>query len=293
MWTLLFTLILVPSGGAQFPRACTLPGPLKTQTCCPVWNKDNSVCGEKSGRGTCEAPRDMWSPEPSRRDFRADWPFSFYHRICVCKGRFSGFDCGECKEGYRGPNCESWVVTVRLGLHEMDPGQRRRFVEHLNQAKTTVSQRYVVLSTHNTSDVNSYTFRNATVYDILTWIHYVAAKPITTREEPNFAHMGPAFIVWHRRYLTFFETEIRLLTKDDTFFLPYWDWTRSSTCNICTDELMGRNDHSGKLLAPSPFANWKLKLQVRTTGCRRGKGSNMCSFSSCTECNGKGYWCHM
>ncbi|MDE1148155.1 MAG: tyrosinase family protein [Azospirillaceae bacterium] len=35
------------------------------------------------------------------------------------------------------------------------------------------------------------------------------------------------FFVWHRGYLGYFEQTIRTLSKDDTFALPYWDWTQS------------------------------------------------------------------
>jgi tyrosinase len=33
------------------------------------------------------------------------------------------------------------------------------------------------------------------------------------------------FYVWHRGYLGFFERTIRALSGDETFALPYWDWT--------------------------------------------------------------------
>src|SRR5216684_7130558 len=33
------------------------------------------------------------------------------------------------------------------------------------------------------------------------------------------------FYVWHRGYLGFFEQTIRALSGDDTFAIPYWDWT--------------------------------------------------------------------
>ena len=34
------------------------------------------------------------------------------------------------------------------------------------------------------------------------------------------------FYAWHRGYLGFFEQTIRALSGDDTFALPYWDWTQ-------------------------------------------------------------------
>lgn len=33
------------------------------------------------------------------------------------------------------------------------------------------------------------------------------------------------FYVWHRGYLGYFEQTIRALSKDETFAMPYWDWT--------------------------------------------------------------------
>ena len=33
------------------------------------------------------------------------------------------------------------------------------------------------------------------------------------------------FYVWHRGYLGFFESSIRALSGDDSFAIPYWDWT--------------------------------------------------------------------
>ncbi len=34
------------------------------------------------------------------------------------------------------------------------------------------------------------------------------------------------FLPWHRAYLHFFERICQVLSKDDSFALPYWDWTR-------------------------------------------------------------------
>ena len=34
------------------------------------------------------------------------------------------------------------------------------------------------------------------------------------------------FYVWHRGYLGYFEETIRSLSGDQTFAIPYWDWTK-------------------------------------------------------------------
>src|SRR5262249_16308686 len=42
-------------------------------------------------------------------------------------------------------------------------------------------------------------------------------------------HFGWYFLPWHRAYLYFYESIFAQLLKDDTFTLPYWDWTLNRT----------------------------------------------------------------
>jgi polyphenol oxidase len=42
-------------------------------------------------------------------------------------------------------------------------------------------------------------------------------------------HFGWYFLPWHRAYLYFYEGILAELLKDDTFALPYWDWTQNPT----------------------------------------------------------------
>jgi len=42
-------------------------------------------------------------------------------------------------------------------------------------------------------------------------------------------HFGWYFLPWHRAYLYFYETILGGLIKDDSFALPYWDWTLNPT----------------------------------------------------------------
>ncbi|KAG7455489.1 hypothetical protein MATL_G00257250 [Megalops atlanticus] len=72
----------------------------------------------------------------------------------------------------------------------------------------------------------------------------------------NAAHQGPTFPFWHRYYLLFMEREIRDLTGDEDFFIPYWDWTKTNHCNICTNDLMG-DSPGGNISQESGFSRWQ------------------------------------
>merc|ERR1711970_628800 len=72
-------------------------------------------------------------------------------------------------------------------------------------------------------------------------------------------HMASAFPIWHRVELLFFENEVKKMTNDTEFALPYWDWRGKTECEVCTDDLMGGKDPDDpNLISPaSPFSKWK------------------------------------
>ncbi|XP_072889400.1 tyrosinase-like [Hemitrygon akajei] len=300
---LLFSRPLNPL--AQFPRPCVSLSALTSRVCCPHWPGDGSPCGERSGRGSCmpfrpAPPATPPSALPSPWDFRLAWPSAFFAYACACHPRFSGFDCGKCAGGWRGPFCERWAVRVRKGVHQLSRQQWRVLLRTLKKAKGTISHRYVILATlapdrssfsspsspYASSSRFSFTlfpfsspfpsapplpgylaFLNATVYDLTTWMHYLATKPLGGKaggglregaiSSANFAHGGPAFAPWHRRYLAFLEEELRILSGDEDFSLPYWNWTRTPGCDVCRVSQMGRSDNRGKIRAPAFLTGWK------------------------------------
>ncbi|CAB1445968.1 unnamed protein product [Pleuronectes platessa] len=120
---------------AQFPRECVTPEGLQSGQCCP------SPTGE--GRGQCvsiaEDNRRHGPQYPyAGRDDRERWPLRFFNRTCQCTGNFSGYNCGGCRHGLTGPNCDQRISVVRRNIMQMSTSDKQAFVSALDQAKRTV-----------------------------------------------------------------------------------------------------------------------------------------------------------
>ncbi|MEA2526120.1 MAG: tyrosinase [Thermomicrobiales bacterium] len=80
----------------------------------------------------------------------------------------------------------------------------------------------------------------------------------------NAAHMGPAFLPWHRQFLLLFEQQLRAV--DPTITLPYWDWTVDNTPDsyVWGDDFMGGNGDpaQGYVVTTGPFAVGKWTIKV-------------------------------
>ncbi|KAJ8368081.1 hypothetical protein SKAU_G00081090 [Synaphobranchus kaupii] len=257
----------------QFPRPCATAEVLRTKQCCPVWEGDGSVCGARSGRGFCQdvvisdRPNGPQYPH-SDIDDRERWPLVFYNRTCQCAGNYMGFNCGECKFGYFGANCAERRESVRRNIFQLSVTERRKFISYLNLAKNTISQDYVI-ATGTYEEMNNGTnpiFADISVYDLFVWMHYYVSRDALLGGSNNvwtdidFAHESAAFLPWHRVYLLHWEQEIRKVTGDFNFTIPYWDWRDAQDCQVCTDELMGaRSPLSQNLISPaSVFSSWKV-----------------------------------
>ncbi|XP_070818571.1 tyrosinase-like [Chaetodon trifascialis] len=237
---------------AQFPRPCTTPEALQTRICCPLWN--GSPCGFSSGRGVC-------APYPARYlpksvDYRVNWPRAFYDSVCTCWGNYDGFDCGQCLPGWRGPLCLQRHQVERKEITDLTDSERETFLSSLHQAKQSTSSRYMILTSENTTVDGNYVFDSASVYDLYVWIHYYSSKSYVG-SETNAAHRGPAFTFWHRVFLLLIERDIRELTGNQDFYIPYWDWTRTNHCNICTNQYFGGVGQDGRIDRTSLFSKWK------------------------------------
>jgi len=274
---LLLVLIMLASTQGQIPRDCASDWHIANRICCPPWWGDGSPCGSVSGRGYCQELA-LLSPWPAGQlgeggpnDFRLNWPAYFFSRLCVCQWGYGGVDCGECAHGWVGPRCQHRRLLERRDLRQMSEPERDLFLDRLLLAKQTVSSRYVIYASSSRQPGSPLCFHNASLYDVFTWTHYLCAKARGDGQLGSCAHRGPAFPCWHRVYLLSFEREMRNLTGDQDFYVPYWTWAGQQSCDICTDNLFGSNDAQGFLNPNSRFYSWL----VRSTHC-------YCSLQSLT-----------
>ncbi|XP_062408403.1 tyrosinase [Sardina pilchardus] len=257
----------------QFPRPCANVEALATKECCPAWPGDGSTCGASSGRGFCQdvTVSDMPNgPQYPHQDVddRERWPLVFFNRTCQCAGNYMGYDCGDCKFGFFGANCAERRESVRRNILQLSVPERQRFISYLNLAKTSISPDYVIITgTYEQMENGSRPmFADVSVYDLFVWMHYYVSRdtllggPGNVWQDIDFAHEASAFLPWHRVYLLHWEHEIRKITGDFNFTIPYWDWRDARDCQVCTDELMGaRSPLSPNLISPaSVFSSWKV-----------------------------------
>ncbi|MGF9859862.1 tyrosinase family protein [Priestia endophytica] len=100
----------------------------------------------------------------------------------------------------------------------------------------------------------------------------------------NAAHMGPAFLPWHREFLLRFEKDLQSIVPGVT--IPYWDWTEDakmedpSQSSIWDQDFMGGNGNPEKefVVDTGPFSvsNWTVidSQGNPSGGLRRNFGGN-------------------
>ncbi|XP_074535027.1 tyrosinase [Halichoeres trimaculatus] len=267
-------LQLIGICSCQFPRACANSEALRTKVCCPVWQGDGSACGALTGRGFCAdvvVSDEPHGPQYPHRgiDDRERWPLAFFNRTCRCAGNYGGYNCGECKFGYWGSNCAEYRVSVRRNILTMSTAEQQKFISYLNLAKNTISPEFVITTgTRSEMGPNGENpmFANINTYDLFVWMHYYVSRDAFLGGAGNvwadidFAHESAAFLPWHRVFLLMWENEIRKMTGDFNFTIPYWDWRDAQTCEVCTDSLMGaRSPFNPNHISPaSVFSSWKV-----------------------------------
>jgi len=112
-------------------------------------------------------------------------------------------------------------------------------------------------------------------YDLFVLLHSIAMHTYTppTQMVRNSAHIGPVFLPWHRWMLILFEHHMQRVLDDDSFGLPYWNWSNDGelpvpqqiTAQIWSHIFMGG---TGSPVTTGPFANglWKINVTEDING---------------------------
>ncbi|XP_078604225.1 tyrosinase-like [Branchiostoma floridae x Branchiostoma japonicum] len=173
--------------------------------------------------------------------------------------------------GRYGSACDVAKTIVRKNVMGLSPEDRVKYQTYLNRAKTVVSDYVVATEFYDTmvnADGINPSFVNVSVYDLLVWMHYYASRETILSPDNNIckvdgdcvldmAHDAVGFLTWHRGYLLEMERSIQEVNNDPDWAIPYWDWTVSEQCDICTNDFVGANDDNGNLDIGSAFAGWE------------------------------------
>ncbi|MFJ4515646.1 tyrosinase family protein [Streptomyces sp. NPDC088816] len=86
-------------------------------------------------------------------------------------------------------------------------------------------------------------------YDLFVIWHIQAGTyPIPRNADPllrDYAHRGAVFLPWHRLMLILVERSIQRILVDDSFALPYWDWSADGDDGPPTDAPIWTSDYMG------------------------------------------------
>lgn len=146
------------------------------------------------------------------------------------------------------------ITRVRKNVTSLTSQERTDFVAAIKKMKATPSP-YDPLMNY---------------YDQFVYWHLKAFYCTTGSGHGTMypAHMGPAFLPWHRVYLDMFEKALKEVSGKD-IAIPYWDWTDPSSVDaVFTDDFMGGNGVAAEQYAvmSGPFRKDSFEIRIFDTG---------------------------
>ena len=255
--------LLLQNISGQFPSICNKPENIRTKTCCP--NNCNApergVCKNitkeviaqwELGNTTItsilqDAPN---QPQKGTIDARYLWPTIVFESVCVCNGNFWGVDCSDCGFGWTGEDCTVRKTPVlRRSFHSLTKEERQMVANATRDLKKEIGYWSVIVQEPTDYRSGTVTLQDVSTYDFFVHMHHYAVRDGACTKHVNmnisidFAHLGPVFPVWHRRYLLTLEKEFQRILKNDSFGLPYWKW-EENRMEPFTEEIYGIPSHA-------------------------------------------------
>ena len=141
----------------------------------------------------------------------------------------------------------------------MNDIRKKNTRKNVRELSSTEKQNYIkavkALKAHTSSLTRRSIYDEYVLWHSLATAHLDPSDPIGFR---NAAHVGPAFLPWHRYYLYRFERQLQRRMPNVT--IPYWDWTQDAddpfNSPIWADDFLGGNGDSqdNNLVKTGPFA---------------------------------------
>ena len=170
-------------------------------------------------------------PEKGTADARYLWPTVVFENVCRCNGNYSGFDCMECDFGWMGDDCQTRKPrVVRRHFNSLNQTEKDSFINATRQLKSEMGIWSVVVEEPKNYTFGTAVLQNVSTYDFFIFLHDYSARDPSACRVPNrnntvnFAHLGPVFPVWHRRYMLTVEKEFQRIMDNEQFGFPYWQW---------------------------------------------------------------------
>ena len=152
-----------------------------------------------------------------------------------------------------------------------------RYVES-DYLVTTAFYQEINDTINNGSDPTGF-FTDVSIHELFVWLHYYTTQRDTVLPDKtvipfmDFAHQGQGFPTWHRLYLLAWERALQEMSGDEDYAIPFWDWTESEKCKICSEELLGNTSSNGDVVGKY-FEDWlTICYPLETNGTNN---SNLC-----------------